>query len=371
MLESQVNELTRERESRERERQLMHQRLQESKRIIDTMQEEKRDLIIKHTEESSQLRRRVQLLTDQLEAGSAPAMSAAPSSTGFTDFNAEMEALNMGPYDWDNSIFVSDLHSGSPNDFAFAPKPEPELTRTSPALEKKLSSSTITQGPPKRGHEGVGEQPIASGLLFMLLLCGAFVASKPAHSQPRDMPNMPADVRAAAPTILNNLLADHGPASGHDYNPAMTRIGQEPAPSNLPYASVKPSRLERMHRTITSPSKQQEMDQACSLTSAQYSSIAMTNVEYSEYSLHSGNDQTVPPQRRNLAEALASLEQSQPRNSKADVYTRSLLWDQIPTDVVRQFREIVRDHNEIEARQQQQQQQQQQRRQSHEFKNEQ
>jgi len=35
------------------------------------------------------------------------------------------------------------------------------------------------------------------------------------------------------------------------------------------------------------------------------------------------------------------------------VYTRSLLWDQIPADVVKQFKEMVRDHDEIEARQRQ------------------
>ncbi|EME89226.1 uncharacterized protein MYCFIDRAFT_115880, partial [Pseudocercospora fijiensis CIRAD86] len=313
VLEAQINELTREREARERDRQLAHQRLQEAQRIINTMDDEKRDLVMRHNEEASQLRRKVQILTDQLEAGPAPAMSAAPSSTGFTDFNAEMEALNMGPHDWDNFIFVNDLQNDPQDDFSFEPKPEPHTN----------------------------EQPIASGLLFMLLLCGAFVASKPASSQPPDLPKMPEDVRAAAPAVLNNLLAEAGSSTGHDFNHPAARMGQEPMPSGLPYSNhIKPGRMDRMHRTITSPTKQQEIDQAFSLTPAQYAS--MTNMDYPAYNQQSGNE-PAPPQRRNLAEALANLENSQTRNSKAEVYTRSLLWDQIPADVVRQFKEIVRD----------------------------
>lgn len=350
MLEAQLNELTREREVRERDRQVVHQRLQEAQRIINTMNDEKRDLILRHNDETSQLRKRVQILTDQLEAGPAPAMSAAPSSTGFTDFNAEMEALNMGPHDWDNFIFVNDLQSDPQEDFSFDPKPEP--VRATPELNKKSSASTVTQTSMKRNPEPANEQPIASGLLFMLLLCGAFVASKPASSQPPDFPKMPEDVRAAAPAVLNNLLAETGSSTSHDFNNPAASMGQEPMPSGLPYSgNPKPGRIDRMHRTITSPSKQQEIDQAFSLTPAQYAS--MTNMDYPAYNQQSGND-PAPPQKRNLAEALANLEQSQPRDSKAEVYTRSLLWDQIPADVVRQFKEIVRDHNELEARQQQQ-----------------
>ncbi|KAK0247658.1 hypothetical protein LTS09_017204 [Friedmanniomyces endolithicus] len=64
-----------------------------------------------------------------------------------------------------------------------------------------------------------------------------------------------------------------------------------------------------------------------------------------------------PRPKRNLAEAMATLQQEHQRSSKAEVYTRSLLWDQIPAETVRQFREIVRENEEIEARQRGQQQQ--------------
>lgn len=338
MLESQVHELTRERETRERDRQAMHQQLAEAQRIIDTMQDEKRELTMRHNEDASQLRRKVQILSDQLELGSAPALSAAPSSTGFTDFNAEMEALNMGAHDWDNFTFVNDIQSGNTEDFAFDPKP----------AEKKPSTGADS----KSSAEATNEQPIASGLLFMLLLCGAWIASKPAGSQPPDLPQMPADVHAAAPTVLYNLLSENSASATQDYSRTMSKKShQEPRPSGLPNRKTTSSRLDRMHRSLTAPTKQQEIDQAFSLTPAQYASL--TNMDYPALVQPPANEFGQPPQRRPLAEALANMEQQDHaaiRNGKAEVYTRSLLWEQIPADVVRQFREMVREKDEIEAR---------------------
>lgn len=346
MLEAQLGDFTREREVRERERQVVHQRLAEAQRIIDNMQDEKRDLMMRHNEEASQLRRKVQILTEQLEAGPAPAMSAAPSSTGFTDFNAEMEALNMGPHDWDNFIFVNDLQNGSPDDFAFQPKPE---TTKNSGIEKKQMSNIASQNLATRSAPSVSEQPVASGLLFMLLLCGAWIASKPATSQPHGLPQMPPDVRAAAPAVLSSLLSEGNPLMEQDYSQGAMTGAQEPLPSGLP-ASSRPGNLDRMHHAMTASTKQQQVDQAFALTQMQYASI--TKGHNQPYNQHP-NHETAPPQRRVLAEALSSLEQEQARNNKAEVYTRSLLWSQIPTDVVRQFKELVRDHNALEAREQQ------------------
>ncbi|EME49256.1 hypothetical protein DOTSEDRAFT_40499 [Dothistroma septosporum NZE10] len=354
MLESQLNEANRGREVRERDLHVAHERLHQAQRVIDTMHEEKRELIVRHNEEASTLRKRVQLLTEQLEqleVGGAPAMSTVPSSTGFTDFNAEMEALHMEPHDWDSFILANEFQNEGLEDFALISKPE--AAKPAPTLEKKVSTATISPQPNKKNNDNATEQPIASGLLFMLLLCGAFVASKPANQQPPEVSRMPPDVRAAAPMVLSNLLSDSGSSNTHDQNRIVARRGQEMMASNVQQINPRTSRMDRMHRTITAPSKQQEADQAFSLTTAQYAS--MTNVDYSAYSQHPApsHSEPAPLPRRNLAEALANLENENLRSSsKAEVYTRSLLWDQIPADVVRQFKEIVRDHNELEARQQ-------------------
>ena len=358
LLENKLSDLTIEREHRERERQMVHQRLQEAQRIIDTVHEEKRELIRKHTEETSILRKRIQVLADQLDAIPAPIMSAAPSSTGFTDFNAEMEALNMGPHDWDNFIFANDLRNDDQG-FSFDLGPEP--TGQPSARNQMATVNTVAPPAPKRPSDSTVDQASASGLLFMLLLCGAFVASKPPSASFSDLPKMPPDVRAAAPKILNNLLSESNVPSTYGRGHSMTDVAPEPIPSSHHlHTPSRTSRLDRLHRSLTSPTKQQEIDQAFSLTTAQYAS--MTNIDFPMHNnpplaIHSGN---VPQPRRNLAEALTTMEEEHRRNSKAEVYTRSLLWDQIPTDVVKQFKEMVRDHEELEARQHQPSQQQQQ-----------
>ena len=339
MLEKEVNDLSIERQHREEERQMLHHQLQNSQRAVESLQEQIRALKMHHNEETSQLRRRLNILTEQAEF-QAPAMSAVPSSTGFTDVNADMEALSMGPH-WDDFLFVEDLRNDDSDDFLFSSIPDP--VKQSPVLEKRPSNSTIV--PQKKAQEHPSEQPIATGLLFMLLLCGAFVASKPANSRPTGLPSMPPEVQAAAPAVLENLLADSGAHT--QLGSVSTAHGGEPQPSGRPHVSQRSGRLDQMHQQLTTPSKQQEIDQAFSLTTAQYASITQMNYQ----PLDQPQDGQRP--RRVLAEALASLQEEQQRNNTAEVYTRSLLWSQIPTETVKQWKELVRHHEEMESQQRQ------------------
>lgn len=344
----------------------MHQRLQESLRVIDTMRDERQELIRAHTEETSKLRRQRDSLREQLEAGPAPAMSAQ-SSSAYADLYPGMEALHMGVggQDWQQEDWaVSDFFP--PQGDVFQNQPEP--VKTSPVQDKRLAPALAIQGRSKDPSETRNDPPIAQGLLFMLLLCGAFVASKPANSQPAVLPNMPANVRAAAPTILNDLLSGFDTTSGPVSSRTAVNIAGRPLPSAAAQQSPRPGKMDRVHRSITASTKQQEMDQAFSLTPAQY--ISMTNGEFQAFEQPPSSAQNggADQQRRPLAEALASLEEQPTHSMKAEVYTRSLLWEQIPADVIQQFKEIVRDHNAIETRQQQHQQHQQRdRRPSHDF----
>ncbi|KAI7191798.1 hypothetical protein KC316_g5555 [Hortaea werneckii] len=253
----------------------------------------------------------------------------------------------MGCHDWD-PVFFEDLRNASPDDFSFDMR-SAEPVKQSPTLEKRQSSNTIVPDSHSKNKELVSEQPIATGLLFMLLLCGAFVASKPPNSQARGVPQMPAEVRAAAPTILNNLLSETGP----DATPSQTisYAGHEPRSSGTTHQGRnQQSRLDQMHHHITMPTKPQEIDDAFSLTTAQYASI--NNMNYPGYhdapaQQHQHNG---PRTKRNLAETLANLRNKEQQAGRAEVYTRSLLWDQIPTEVIKQFKEMVADQNEIDAR---------------------
>lgn len=330
----------------------MHQRLQEALRMVETMREERQELVRAHTEETSTLRRQRDILREQLEAGSAPGMTAQSSST-YADLYPGMEALHMsvGRQDWQQEDWAVGDFFPPPTD-VFHNQPDP--VKPSDMHNTRPAAVVAGQGSQKNAAESRNDPPIAQGLLFMLLLCGAFVASKPANSRPSALPNMPANVRAAAPTILNDLLAGFDSTSGS--RPSRVVVNAEqPLPSASTYKGARSGRMERVHHSITAPTKQQEMDQAFSLTPAQYAS--MTNTEFSGFQQPSAlaHSEAVNMQRRPLAEALANLEEQPTSSIKAEVYTRSLLWEQIPADVVRQFKDIVRDHNTIEARKQDQQ----------------
>ena len=353
MLEQQLAELNIERDNLSRDRQILVHRTQEADRIIESLHMEKRDMLMKHTEETSSLRKRIQVMTDRLDASPAPAMSANPSSSGFSEFNAEFDTLNIGPHDWDNLLFTSDTNNLVPEDFAFG---QQSMGPIKPSmLGKKASNATIVPSPAKKANENSNEQPIASSLLFMLLLCGAFVASKPSSSSTSELPKMPPDVRAAAPTILSNLLADTNPSAHQQQLRAALQSFPEPVASDVPQVNNRGvNKLDQLHHHMISPSKQQSDEAAFAMTQAQYASlmdIGPTDADRMNGQIH--------PARRNLAEVLANTQTVDPSN-KADVYTRSLLFEQIPADVVKQFKEMVRDRSQRDHQQQHQQQQQQQ-----------
>ena len=279
-------------------------------------------------------------------------MSAQPSSTGFNDFTGEMEALSMAPPDWDQFDFFNDLSSNVTDEFTFDPKPE---TTAPHMLDKRNSPATTVTASDKKPTDNSSEPPFASGLLFFLLLCGAFVASRPASSRPSYIPQVPEDVQAAAPALIHNLLSDSSSTPMQQQISASRRHQAEPGPSNFPQVPRSHSRLEHVHQRITSPTKEQEAAAAFSLTTQQYASISgMDYLTQNEQSRPNSRHNTPPARRRNVAEALANMQDEHSRSNKADVYTRSLLWDQIPPDVLQQFKQMAHDHHEIETRQTQQ-----------------
>jgi len=329
--------------------QSLEQSLAHSQHIIEVLQQEKREMMAEHNEETANLRRKIRLLQDRLDIGPAPSMSAVPSSTGFTELNAGVEAMSfgahdtLGPHEWDDFIYASQITDDGIDQFNFdGPHSALEPLRV---VDKKSSTTTLVPVPQKT-PDVTTEQPVASGLLFMLLLCGAFVASKPPSAQPAGMPKVPAAVHAVAPTVLSSLLESDSTLTQH---PMRSSVGAlpEPMPSiGSVVSSSGPDRIGDVYRSVTAPTRQQQFDQAFALTPAQYASL--TSTEYAE-GVHEPKDSATRP-RRNLAEALSALEEKHPHNSKAEVYTRSLLWDRIPADVVQQFKEMVRDHHQIETR---------------------
>lgn len=252
-------------------------------------------------------------------------MSAAPSSTGFTDFNLEMDHLAIGDQPWDRYINVQ-----GPEDADYLGDAAESFATIHPAKQLGQQHQDIAS-------KNSTEQPVASGILFMLLLCGAFVASR-SQSATRDsaqsslIPKMPDEVRAASTEVLNNLLKDN-PKEASLFLPDLVSTHRYPQPSHS--AWPQSNNLDSMHKHLTSPTAFQEAEQAFAMTPEQYN--ALTTYQ------HMDTIASAPPSaslRPNLAETLGRMREAR-GPSAAEVYTRSLLWDTVPEDVVRAFKRAV------------------------------
>ncbi|KAK5159164.1 hypothetical protein BJ546DRAFT_228509 [Cryomyces antarcticus] len=349
-LEDEVAQLQLQASAHMQEKEHFRQQHLADKNIINELLSEKEELVRNHTRETGELRKQVNMLKEC----AAPVMSAAPSSTGFTDFNSDLDGLHMGGTDWESYIMVNDFTS----DFAM----EPEQGPPSQQQQTHDSCSTLVVSPTKKLPPTETDTPVASGLLLMLLLCGAFVASKSAGSTAPVIPRMPDDVRAASATVLSSIFQDAGVAPAPQHADSSANRGSstdalEPTPSatNWPQPSVdlattgRPSRLDQLHHRLTAPTKAQEAEQLFGLSAQQYNSLTTMDHKPFPYSHNHNEDPTAPPpHRRNLAEALAAVRDDS-RGGAADVYTRSLLWDRIPSEVVRDFKRLVEESAALEA----------------------
>lgn len=292
---------------------------QQYQQYIDNLQMEKEEMIRAHTIETGDLRKKVSVLTDHVQKLESTALSGVPSPTGFNNDYSDIDSLTMDGA-WDSISFLHDFPS------------EPEIKQEPPAPVAKKSESTalITES----------DKPAAQGLLLMLLLVGAFVASK--ASSPSIIPRMSDDVRAASATILEDIFTEAGvsasatalaprPSASADSWPGLPSAHVNVA--DLTSTSFPSSSLGDYADALSRPTEAQEHEQLFSLSAAQYNAAA------------SPEFMAAPPVtstsagRRNLAESLAAMRAGQ--GKKTDVYTRSLLWDQVPRDVVRRFARLV------------------------------
>jgi hypothetical protein len=291
------------------------------------MQLEKEDLICNHTKETTYLRGQINWYREQFDATSpaAPAMSAAPSSTGFTDFNLEMDHLAIGDQPWDRFINVQ---TSDDTDY---------LGNTAESFATIQPAKQLSQQPQDTDNKNSTEQPVASGILFMLLLCGAFVASRSQSAikdsaQSNLIPRMSDEVRAASTEVLNNLLKEN-PREASLFMLDLVPSQRFPQPSVPGWP--QPSNIDSLHKHLTSPTAFQEAEQTFAMTPEQYN--ALTTYQHMDAVVSAPLSQSLRP---NLAETLGRMREAR-GPSAAEVYTRSLLWDTVPEDVVRAFKRAV------------------------------
>lgn len=285
--------------------------------MIQSLQMEKEELVRMHTLETGDLRKKVSVLTEHVQKLEMEAATPVPAQTCTNDFS-DFESLTIDGA-WDGISFLNDF-------------PETEVkTESSTALVRK-----------ELGDLSSGDKPAGQGLLLMLLLFGAYVASKGASPS---LPTMSDDVRAASATILEDIITEAGVSAttASFLSQSSAPAGVESWSSSIPSAHVNmaqlshngfaPSILGDFADSLTHPTQEQEHEQLFGMSAAQYNAVN------EQHFGHSQPVKSTSTGRRNLAESLAAMRSTS--GKKTDVYTRSLLWDQVPQDVVRQFAKMV------------------------------
>jgi hypothetical protein len=281
------------------------------------------EMVRSHTLETGGLRKKNAFLTEELQKMESPTMPTLPDNCIGNDFTS----LD-GTY-WEPQTMLDDYGMGigvkDESKALIAPvkKSEGKL----PAFSENIKPAS---------------EP---GFLLILLLCGAFVASQTStHSSPI-IPRMPDNIRAASATVLDTLFKDAGVQQADPRGATVGRVEVlEPRPSGSawPVAKVVPddtemiglssSSLNVLSHQLVQPSKEQEQEQLFSLSAAQYNGVTSQDFGREPESSTSRG-------RRNLEEGLAAMRNN--KQTAAEVYTRSLMWDKLPADVVRDFAKLV------------------------------
>lgn len=253
-------------------------------------------------------------------------MSAAPSSAGFSSATfSEFDQLTMESSPWDNFSMANDF--GLESDVQ-GEKPIGVLTRSE---EHGL-----------KGEDKAG----ASGLLLMLLLFGAWVASRGAGASRDVLPAIPDEVRTASASVLDHIYKDSGislegtPQNSQAPQACNGRLAGSTVPpekaalggGGFEYSAIPHTPLDTLHHHLTAPTDQQLRDQAYSLTPTQYNDLMSDGTHSPNAVIHG------PRSQRDLSEVLATVQTS---GETAATLTRSLMYEKVPKQVLADFARMV------------------------------
>jgi hypothetical protein len=272
----------------------------------ETLQMEKEDMVRNHTIESGELRKKNTYLQEQLQKMhdnlERTPMAHGASSSGFSDdFGLDSDFDFNGEY-WNDHM--------------------------------QMSNSDVSIKAEKIQSLNDSDKPAAApGLLLILLLCGAFVASS--KSSVHSLPPLPKQLQTASANVLNNIFQDAGV-------PTMVanrvEVADESSISTSDWVVAKSavpqmvgldSSLAMLNAQLDGkPTTEQQHEQFMQLTPAEYNDVTSNNFLRDPEPISQRG-------RRHLEESLASMRNS--KSSAAEVYTRSLLWDKVDAEVVRRF----------------------------------
>ncbi|EPS38599.1 hypothetical protein H072_7690 [Dactylellina haptotyla CBS 200.50] len=322
-LEEKINALAlRDNEWMEKEQHWMQER-EMLEHHLQYAQIQNEEIVRKHTLESAELRKKNTFLGQELDLMQEKLNQAAMQTQSPADVNYTEEFTFDGmPIDsfWEPPSFTNDSDAFGLPDVA-------DVKVASKVQEIKEE-----------------EKPAASGLLFLLLLFGAFVASKAAPSS--SLPPIPQPLRHASAAVLNTIFEDAGvkpTAAITTTDPRNVELSVGPSVTQqVSDAWVLPkgdsaqligldSSLAMLNARLEQPkSRAQEAQELMMLTAAEYDEVTSKDfLREQEFTTSEG--------RQNLQATLSALRKGNTKPTAAEVYTRSLLWDKVDAEVVRRF----------------------------------
>lgn len=276
---------------------------------VDVLQMEKEEIVKNHTLETGELRKKSNFLENQLQKMETVIehnnISSGGAGGAYTDEFA-FEDMDMNGF-WGGQSF------GTADPF----DPPPETKTAIVKKTKNVESQEVSEA----------DKPAASGLLLILLLCGAFVASS--TSQSGSLPPLPQPIKTASANILQSIFQDAGVSQNarvQDLEASMSESWTD-SKSAVPQLVGLESSVAMLNAQLAESSLEGSQ-QFMQLTTAEYNEA--TSKEFGPAKVGSIRG------RKHLADGLASL-QSHSKPSVAEVYTRSLLWDKVDAEVVRRF----------------------------------
>lgn len=320
------------------EREQWLQQRQQLEHAIQALSFDRDEAIRSKTQETGELRRQNNMLKDcvrdlerQQHRGYAPASDTNSFDNEFNDFGLdnnwgeEFSLVEAGDYSMDESD-----HGHR----QITPKPQ---------IQANMSTDLKT------------ENGFSWNTFYMCLLFGAFIA---ANSNGTNTTNGATSAIASSisPSEAGNVLKavlESGSESAANSMSAPVQptksamYGQRPihasalefGPTHTPSST-----LDSLHHTLSTPSRRQEMAAAFSLSASSYNHITDPFNEHL-----TGADEVLlqPHKPSQLQQAFANMQAEKDELERvtgmgSKYRERSLLWDQVPPQVVKDFEELVR-----------------------------
>ncbi|KAJ5936254.1 hypothetical protein N7454_005552 [Penicillium verhagenii] len=298
---------------------------QQITQYLESLHIEKDEMIRVHTLETAELRKKNNILmetVEKFERGVKPGMEPHAGEFGF-------ETMSMDDHPWDEFSMANGL-SMQDQMPASAPVPSHALTQVNERAEKPSNT----------------DHPFSWNAFYMCLLFGAYIASNNTVLPGRSLPQLSEEYRAESANVLKAVLASSPSDVAHPTNAVAAAASACPSAATMTDIDMTqmgpamggPSALGELHDTLVIPTEDQERAQVFAMNVDQYNSLTTFDE----------NNGFKPQPPSNLQQALAAMRHNAAQHSRmhdatSNVYTRSLMWEQVPQKVIHDFRRMVQE----------------------------